>query len=135
MPSPEEPDASPAPSPRRPKVHFDRGSRHGTRSSVASGASDLADPRDDPQRPYSGAMLITRSSLGRSLHVIGRALKLSSMASDPRSHKEAMADDPLWEPAEHKEIKNHRDNQSWTEIRRRDLPKGRSPIKLVWAYL
>ena len=84
--------------------------------------------------PMDRAYLVMGSSLGSSMHAVMAAFKLSSVSTEPRSHPEAMADDPLWLPAEETEIENHRSNESWIEMDRSSLPRGRKLIKLVWAY-
>lgn len=39
-----------------------------------------------------------------------------------------------WLEAEHKELKAHRRNNSWTELDRSELPSGRRLVKMTWAY-
>ena len=70
--------------------------------------------------------------------VSGRALLGApppSPVADPRSHAEAMlADREGWIAAEKKELANHEKNESYVEMDRSELPRGRKLVKTVWAY-
>ena len=60
-------------------------------------------------------------------------------ANAPSTHCEAVAFDAaagnsLWADGEHVELGNHRRNESWDLIRRKDMPKGRRIHKFVWVY-
>eukprot|EP00965_Chrysotila_dentata_P099602 3292680-Pleurochrysis_carterae.AAC.1 len=57
----------------------------------------------------------------------GCALAASSVNTDPRTRKQAMAEDADgWKAAERAEIANHAANGSWSTIDRCQLPPGRS---------
>jgi hypothetical protein len=64
------------------------------------------------------------------LHV---ALRADSDGA-PSSHAEAASMGELWGSAELKELGNHSSNESWSTIRREDVPRGRKLHKLVWVY-
>ena len=51
----------------------------------------------------------------------------------PETHAQAAAD-PKWVKAEGGELNNHRNNGSWEEISRSEVPRGRRVHKLVWVY-
>ena len=61
--------------------------------------------------------------------------KVSSVSTDPRGRKEALADDePGWTAAERKEITNHDTAGSWDYISRDQVPDGRRLVRLIWVY-
>eukprot|EP00965_Chrysotila_dentata_P115778 3826318-Pleurochrysis_carterae.AAC.1 len=55
----------------------------------------------------------------------GCAFAVSHASTDPRTRKQAMAEDHIgWSAAERAEIANHVSNQSWTYIDRSEVPAG-----------
>ena len=58
--------------------------------------------------------------------------KVSSTSLDPRSRKEAIAEnEEMWSGAESKEIHNHEENQSWKYIPRSAVLAGRRLVRLI----
>ena len=133
-----EPPSLPHPKPPPKKaVQFDRaanrskldaGKRHGEAGSPIATRSRAS---------RSGNLLIMRAaSRGLSsfppFAITGCARKLSSISSDPRSRREALADDATgWSAAERKELNNHQSNGSWVPERRSSVPAGRKLVRLI----
>ena len=76
-----------------------------------------------------------RSSMFPPFAVTGCVRKVTSTSVDPRTRREALADDAEgWTKAERKELTNHSSNQSWVYKSRDDIPAGRKLVRLIWVY-
>ena len=80
----------------------------------------------------------SREACELSLPTYHTAFRADS-ANAPSTHCEAVAFDAaagnsVWADGEHVELGNHRRNESWDLIRRKDMPKGRRIHKFVWVY-
>eukprot|EP00965_Chrysotila_dentata_P121608 4020175-Pleurochrysis_carterae.AAC.4 len=65
----------------------------------------------------------------------GCAFAVSTASTDPRTRKQAMAEDRIgWGGAERAEITNHTNNGSWTMIDHSQVPAERSSVRLIWVY-
>ena len=90
----------------------------------------LSDDSDLPSF-LSPAMLVMRTKWRSQ----GYGGALLSALGDPTNHREAMSmDEEGWRPSEVKEIKAHRRNETFSEIDRSELPKGRKLVRMTWAY-
>lgn len=94
------------------------------------GAAQSAVVPQGPSPPWDAgaAMLVLRKR-----HYVCAALLTAQ--GDPSNHKEAMLlDEAKWRPSEAKEIKALRRNESFTEVDRSELPKGRRLVRMTWVY-
>ena len=64
---------------------------------------------------------------------LGLALRADSPDA-PSTHKEAVEAGPVWIKAERKELNNHDENESWINVRRDQVPRGRHVHKMIWVY-
>eukprot|EP00965_Chrysotila_dentata_P028470 945756-Pleurochrysis_carterae.AAC.1 len=65
----------------------------------------------------------------------GCTFAVSHASPDPRTRKQAMAEDHVgWSAAERTEIANHAANRSWVYVDRSEVPAGRSLVRLIWVY-
>ena len=94
-----------------------------------------ADPSRESFRTLQSFADSLKSSAGPDTNFkIGFALRADSPGA-PSTHAEAAARGEPWVPsAEGKELRNHANNASWTEIDESELPAGRRLHKLVWVY-
>eukprot|EP00965_Chrysotila_dentata_P053360 1770605-Pleurochrysis_carterae.AAC.1 len=84
---------------------------------------------DYPLRNRRPAALLLRRAAQKPVwgKGTGCAFAVSHASPDPRTRKQAIADDHVgWSAAERAEIANHMSNRSWTYIDRSDVPPGRS---------
>ena len=81
------------------------------------------------------AVLITRGLGLRAALPRGAALLAQPSADDPRTQRQAYAEDKVgWLASKLVEIKNHEDNKLWTAEHISSKPRGRKLIKLIWVY-
>jgi hypothetical protein len=127
---------------RMPRPVFQRlAGRHQTRSTQPADLSAL-----DMRNGHAGevlsvdpgenqAVLITRGRGLRAALPHGAALLAQPSADDPRTQRQAYAEDKAgWLASELVEIKNHEDNASWTVEQMSSKPRDRKLVKLIWVY-
>ena len=111
----------------RPSTH----TRYAKRIAAQTNQALLACLDNDPSA--SPMMLLSKEASSD-----GSTSALDSPKPDPKSHSEAMRDDPDgWSAAERAELDNHEANGSFEFISRADFESeapGRRLIKLVWVY-